>query len=472
MRAIPAFTRLGVLALVIAACGGPRVAPGPPVSPTGIVYPPGTPPTDTRSSQTASLYLRQNVLDRALAQALEGIEEFPDNPIHYFLAGVAHARLLSYEAADSMFDEAERIYPAYELDVEPEREAAWGQAFNAGLEAYELGEVEETIRIWTGATAIYDLRPEAHRNLASLLATEGRYDEAIETYQSALSGLDGRPATRLLAPEEVAAREEVRTDIELNLSELLLVTNRFAEAEPLLRRRLEQDPDDVELRAQLAAALSGMGRDADAREIYQSLLTEESLEITQIFSLGVGLFRSGQYLQAAEAFHRVTELQPDSRDAWFNYANSLFAAEAWESLASAGARLVQLDPLGENARLMTARAQLELGDRDAALASLDVVDQAPVYVAGLQMQRSGASINVFGRVTGNAAAPGSEIALRFTFYGEGGMFLGTETVRVAAPMEGETESFEVPFSQGASAYRYELSPEEIGPGPPPTRPLP
>lgn len=457
MRSVPALVGLGVLTLMMSACGGPqRAAPGPLVSPTGVVYAPGTPPTETRSSQTASLYLRQDLVDRALALALEGIEEYPGNPIHYFLAGVAHARLGSYEAADSMFDEAERIYPAYELEVEPEREAAWGQAFNAGLEAYEAGQVEETIRIWAGATTIYDLRPEAHRNLASLLGSEGRYDEAIEAYQGALSGLDRRPATRLLRPEDLEAREEVRTDLELKLSELLLLTSRFAEAEPLLRRRLEQDPDDVELRAQLAAALSGMGREAEAREIYQSLLTEESLEITQIFSLGVGLFRASQYLQAAEAFQRVTELQPDSRDAWFNYANSLFAAGAWDSLAAAGARLVELDPLGENARLMTARAQLELGDRAGALAGLDIVEQAPVYVEGLQMQRSGTSINVFGRVTGNAAEPGSEIALRFTFYGEGGVFLGAETVHVVAPAEGETVSFEVPFAQGASAYRYEL----------------
>jgi hypothetical protein len=35
------------------------------------------------------------------------------------------------------------------------------------------------------------------------------------------------------------------------------------------------------------------------------------------------------------------------------------------------------------------------------------------------------------------------------------VLLGTETIHVAAPAEGETVSFEVPFAQGASAYRYE-----------------
>jgi len=447
---------LWALALMLAGCAGPRGPVGPVVSPTGIVYEPGTPPSETRLSQTASLYLRQDLVERALELSLEGVEEEPENPIHYFLAGAAYARLKDYAHADTMFADAQRIYPAYELDVEPEREAAWGRAFNDGLEAYDTGDVEGTIATWRGATQIYDLRPEAHRNLASLLAGETRYDEAIDVYVDALAGLDKRPVTRLLRPEDLAARDEARFEIELNLSQLLLLTDRFAEAEPLLRRRLERDPDDIELRAELAAALSGMGRDAEAREMYASLLSEEGLELTQIFSLGVGLFRSEQYMAAAEAFRQVTRLQPDSRDAWFNYANSLFAGEAWDSLAVAGARLVELDPLGENSRLMRARAQLELGDRAGALASLELVDQAPAHVEGLQMQRSGTSIKVYGRVTGNAAEPGTEIRLRFWFYGEGGALLGTETVSVFAPPVGETVSFEVPFAMGASAYRYEL----------------
>lgn len=444
------------LALALPACGGRSAPPGPLVSPAGYVYPPGTPPAETRRSQTASLYLRQNRVDRALELALEGVAEFPGNPIHYYLAGVAHARLGQLEAADSMFDRAERIFPAYELEVEPEREAAWGQAFNAGLEAYEAGEIDETIRIWTGATRIYEHRSEAHRNLASLLASEARYEEAIEVYQAALAGLDRRPATRLLGPEDLDAREETRGEIEYDLSELLLGTGRFAEAEPLLQRRLEEDPDDVELRAKLAAALSGMGREDEARALYASLLSEENLELTQVFSLGIGLFRSGQYTEAAEAFQRVTELQPDSRDAWFNYANSLFAAEAWEGLAVAGVRLIELDPLGESARLMTARARLELGDREGAVAYVDQVDQSPIYIEALQMQRSGASVTVFAQVVGNAAEAGTPVSLRFRFFGEGGVLLGTEAVEVAAPAEGESASLEVSFPDTAAAYSYEL----------------
>jgi len=443
-----------VAALVVGGCATARGPEGPVVSVNGVQYPTGTPPQETRRSQTATLYLRQNRVDRALALALEGIAADSTNPIHYFLAGVSYARMGSYQSADSMFSQAEHIYPAYELQVEPEREAAWVQAFNAGIEAFDGGDWEGTTEYWAGAAAIYDLRPEAHLNLASLLTADGRYDEAIEVYQDGLRGIERTPATRFLGAEDFADREAAKEDIEEGLLALYLSTNRFVEAEPLLRNRVEEDPEDVGLRTALGAVLDGQGREAEARDIYTELLADRTLTATELFNLGIQFFRSEQYTEAAESFRRLTELQPRSRDAWFNYANSLFAAEAWEPLATAGARLVELDPLGENAQLVTARAQLESGDRAAALSSMQRADTAPVYVEGLQMQRSAAATTVFGRVVGNAAETGTPVALRFVFYDESGVSIGTQVVEVAAPATGEAEDFEVRFERVAAAYSY------------------
>ena len=106
----------------------------------GFVYELGTPPVRTRFSQTATLFLTRGFLERALELALQGVDAEPENPIHYLLAGRAHARLAQYGEADAMFTEAQRIYPAYELDIEPERESAWIELFNEGIAAYSDGE--------------------------------------------------------------------------------------------------------------------------------------------------------------------------------------------------------------------------------------------------------------------------------------------------------------------------------------------
>jgi tetratricopeptide (TPR) repeat protein len=445
----------GLVALLVASgCASARGPEGPLVTVNGVAYEPGSPPRETRRSQTATLYLRQNRVDRALELALEGVADDTTNPIHYFLAGVSYARLGNYAGADSMFSTAQRIYPAYELQVEPEREAAWAVAFNAGIEAFDGGDWEGTTRSWQRAATIYDLRPEAHLNLASLLAAEGRYPEAIEVYQGGLRGLERQPATRNLEELDLAERERARADMEEGLLALLLATSRFAESEPLLRARLEASPDDVGLRTALAAVLAGQGREDEALVIYADLLADSTLDQTELFNLGIQFFRAQRYAEAAESFRRLTEIQPSSRDAWFNYVNSLFAAEAWQPLAQAGGRLLELDPLGENARLVTARAQLEVGDRAGALTSMELADSAPVYLEALQMQRAAAATTVFGRVLGNAAEAGTPLAVRFTFYDEQGAPVRSEVLQLEAPTAGESEEFEVRVEVVASAYSY------------------
>jgi tetratricopeptide (TPR) repeat protein len=442
--------------VVLAGCSARSAELTPIISATGIVYEVGTPPTPTRASQTATLYLRQDRHDRALELVLEGIADDPGNPIHYFLAGIAHARLGAYEDAHAMFSEAERIYPAYELLTELEREAAWGQAFNDGLDAYNAGEVSQAIDSWSAATALFDQRPEAHRNLARLLTDELRFTEAIAVLRAALEGLEKLPASRVLPPEEEDARVEDRFRLLEGLGGLLLATERFAEAEPVLRERLERDPSDPDVRADLAASLAGQGRSAEASSMYATILEEGGLTGDQLYNIGVALFRSTNYQEAAQAFRELTLRWPESRDAWFNYANALFAAEDWGSLSAVGLRLVELDPLGENSRLITARAQLESGDREGALQTLDGADQAPIYLDRLQLRRSGGITTIAGRVSGNLAEADSLVRLRFSFYDDAGVLVGAETFTLSAPGPGATRELEVEFPRPASGYRYEL----------------
>ena len=425
------------------------------VSPTGFVYELGTPPVDTRFSQTGMLYLTQGLFERALDLALLGVDAEPGNPIHYLLAGLAHARLGQYGESDAMFIEAQRIFPAYELAIEPEREAAWIELFNEGIVAYGNGNVERTIEAWEQAGTMWDLRPDASLNLATLFDGEGRWDDAIWAYQRVVTGLERRPVTRVLSQDQVQEREDLKIRSEKNLTQLLLFTERFAEAEPLLRRHLEADSTSVEVRGDLAAALHGLGQDTEAAAIYAGLLSETGLGARDLFNLGIALYRASDFVAAADAFEQLTRLQPDSRDAWFNYANTLFAAESWESLATVGDRLTEVDPLGESAGLIAARAYLEIGDEQTAAEGLDRTESAPVHVEGLQLRPSETETSLRGRVVGNTAEPGTSVRLRFTFYGSDGA-LGTEPLMVSAPPAGVSATFEVTFAGQATAYRYEL----------------
>ena len=453
----PRPTAVALLAgMLFLGCAVGRGPSGPLRSATGTVYPPGIPPAETRFSQTATLYLNINGEEEAaLAQALEGIEADPGNSIHYFLAGVAGTRLGDYRDAHRWFVEAERIYPAYELDIEPEREAAWARAFNAGLEAYARGDVDAAAEHWLRATEIYDLQPAAHRNLASLLVELERRDEAIRVYQEALRGLERRPATRRLEEDELRLRAELRADTESRLVQLLLAAGRFADVEPLLRQQLARDPASIRVRSDLARTLVELGRADEAAELYASLLTDESLAAADLFNLGITLFRSSRYEQARRAFELLTAKQPDSRDAWFNYANALFADEAWAALADAGDRLLAVDPLSEAAHLITARARLETGDEAGARAGVAHSDALPVHLDGLRLRVTDEGTLVQGRIVGNALPEGAPVRLRFIFHDNAGV-LGERLLEAAAPAPGASADFRVSIEGRALGYRYEL----------------
>jgi tetratricopeptide (TPR) repeat protein len=451
--AVAAVMALGGCAAAGAAGGG-----GPLVSPTGRVYEPGTPPTQTQFSRAATVAVISGRYEEALSQARQGITANPENPQHYFIAGQALAAMGQFAEADEMWREAERIYPAYELEVEPEREQAWVEAFNAGVEAYQGGDTAGAVTAWTNAHMIYPVRPEAAQNMAILLTQDGQYDEAIRAYRAGLEALERVPATRIMDEEELTSREEARAFMSENLSQLLLFTDQYAEAEALLRAQVQADPDNIDAQANLATALSRLGREDEANQIYSRLLSAQGVPIAQLFNIGVSLFNAQEYLRAAEAFARVTQQHPNNRDAWYNQANALYAAEAWAELTPVAQQLVRVDPLNENSALILARAHREQERNQDALAALQRVQSLPVFLDELQMRPSASATTIRGRVIGNDAAAGTPVRIRFVFYGETGNELGSEMVTVNAPAREQGTNFEGTFGQAATAFRYELAP--------------
>jgi hypothetical protein len=192
--------------------------------------------------------------------------------------------------------------------------------------------------------------------------------------------------------------------------------------------------------------------------MYNRLLTMPNLGPGQLFNIGVSLFNAEQPASAAQAFGRVTALVPNHRDAWFNQANALYDAAAWTELVPVAQRLNQLDPLSETGGLIQARAHRELNQNDQALQVLTRVEMLPIFVEDLQIGPAGDGTVVRGRAEGNAAAAGTPVRLRFTFYAENGQEVGSETVSVAAPASEQSTTFEVRVAQPAFGFRYEVAP--------------
>lgn len=446
--------------LVLGGCAaGAGGAAGPSTSPTGKTYAPGTRPTESRFTTPAKLYIAQGQFDRALQEAQQGVAADSTNPQHFFLLGQAHAGLGNFAAADSAWRRAEQIYPAYELEIEPARENAWADAFNAGVNAYNAGNAEEAAEAWRRANQIYSQRPEGFQNLAAIYTQASNYEQAIQAYRDALAAIESVPASRVLEEAEVAERQEAKSAIQENLAELLLFTDQYAAAEELFQAQLEEDPDNIALRAKLAAAIASQdGRQAEAQTIYNELLGRTDLDATTLMDIGVVLFQQEDFERAGQAFERVTQMRPNSRDAWYNRANALYAAEEWQALIPVGERLIELDPLNYDASLILARAYRDAGQNQDALEELQRMEATPIKLQKLETRQGAGRTTVRGEAIGNQAAAGSPVQLRFTFFGDDGTQLGTQNVTINAPAKDATAAFEVVFETETPAlgYRYEV----------------
>ena len=410
-------------------------------------------------SRRAELMLVQSKPDSALQLARQGLRGDSANAVYHAIIGEAQAALGEVAAADSSFRTALRLDPDSDEAIEARRENAWKRLYNQGIGTFRANDVDATVAAWEKANAIHpDAHYETYQNLAAIFTGRGEYDPAVQAYRSALGVLD-KPAKGTPTAEETRARAEARATIQESLGEILLYTEKYADAEALYRERLARDSTSVPLRSMLAAAVAAQpGREAEAAAMYDRLLGMRNLRTSDYHDIGVALFNAKNYQRAAEAFGRVTQLRPNSREAWYNHANALYAGEQWAALLPVAQRLVAVDPLFEDSWLILTRAQRELGRAAEATRSLEAVETMPIKVRDLTARVAEGRTTVRGTAVGNAAPAGSQVRLRFTFYDADGDALGSETVTVTAPARDATAPFQVAIQhqEAVSGYRYEV----------------
>lgn len=359
-----------------------------------------TPSAEAVAAQRSLLLGRS---DEAFTGAQAAATAEPGNPQHQFLLGQAAIAAGNFEAADQAFDRAVELCPAFEAEVAPERERGWATAFQAGLEAYQAGDTATAVASWQRSNALYEGRPDAFYNLGVVYSQRGDYPAAINAYRQAITIVDRMPADTMA--EEMTTRAETRQN-----------------------------------------AVAGL------------------------LSVGARQFAANQFEPSVEVFRYLTELDQNNRDAWYNLALALYKQERWNDLVPVAQRVVQIDPLNENARIILFNAykgQAEAAQaanntarqreiQNQALRTLEEVEALPVYVDEIRFESpEGGQAQLTGRVTGNRATAGQQVAMTFTFYGPTGQ-VGTQSVTVAAPAKGQNTTFQVPLpaGQAVSSFSY------------------
>jgi protein O-mannosyl-transferase len=153
----------------------------------------------------------------------------------------------------------------------------------AVVTSYRLQAYGDVIRIWRDAVARQPENVRATINLGCVLQDAGRYQEAVEQFERAISIDPTRPdvglahrslgltLARLGQPEKAIHHLQIamqlRPDVTNDhaaLGSLLLDVHRFPEAVQQLELAVRQQPADVPVLANLASAYANLGRGSDA----------------------------------------------------------------------------------------------------------------------------------------------------------------------------------------------------------------
>jgi tetratricopeptide (TPR) repeat protein len=401
----------------------------------------------------------------ALEAALKAVQEDARNATGWLMAGRAYAGLGDLAGADSAFRYAEELHPPYAQELEGDREAAWAQAYNLAADAYQRGDLAQSIALFEQADRLSRKWPYALVVLGWLYTQQGDNERALNAYRAALEVFSGGVPDG--ATEEQAAEWRTRhAEAMQETGRLLVATGQTAEAEAVYRAFLETNPGHVGAMIGLAQVAGG----EEADRLYAELVEQDGLSEEQLFQIGAGLYDAGRYDGAAKAFRKAVELNPYSRDAHFNLAQSLYqrARElqpeegagtpppelrgVYEEMIRAAEQTRVHDPNNRDLYRILAFSYRGLGNlasdpQEKARWEGEVAKVAQEYEAvpfeifDIGFVQEGPGLRMSGTLENLKLTEGATVRLRVSVLGEGGAVIGSSDVEVRAPAQGETVSF-------------------------------
>ena len=405
--------------------------------------------------------LRLEAYREALEVIYDGLTNEDDNPEAYLQLGIVQTGLANYLAADSAFDHAEALYPAYmdeEFGTTARRFNAWVEAYNDAGARLDAQDPEGAVELFNLANVVFDQRPEAYLNLGSQSARLGDLDASIEAWRGAIAVIE--------SPDADAGDEQTREqwDTEFwvmahtNLGRVLQMAERSGEAVTVYEALLERFPDDAEARSSLAVVLAASGQAENALAIFDEILGREDGAPLDYFNAGVSLYTADQLDQAVIGFEKAIQRVTMYRDALQNLAQTLYLLESPEAQIPYSERLLELDPHNEYGYQMHVRALVQAGRQADAVAALNIMQELPFVTDNLQLQPMSNGTNISGIAINKTLPPGTSITLRFTFYDNDGTPLGTEDTEITLSDPEVAHEFQVSFEadQQVLGYGYEF----------------
>lgn len=246
------------------------------------------------------------------------------------------------------------------------------------------------LRHWQNSRTLFTRADQVTRNnhlaatlLGSLLAKDGKLDEAMVYYQRALSyrsnyaeihfflghALDqkGKLDEAIGEYRRALASGQMREQTYIFLGVALTKQHKFDEAVASYQAALKINPESAVAHNNLARLSHSQGRLDDATEHYHAALKSDPDFAPAHNNFGVLLLQQGQAAEGAGQLRTALRLNPDDQEAQFNLALALNQLGQWTEAAEWFGKTVRRETIDPNAHFQYARALDQLGKTREAM---------------------------------------------------------------------------------------------------------
>lgn len=346
----------------------------------------------------------------------------------YLLAAQAYLGLYDFVRADSLLDIFDEMEPGCREFTADARYRSWVAVYNGGVQQFNAGNVDEAYIKFEEANLIHE-DARSWNFIAVIHQERTEFDEAIAAYERMY---------------ELAEDEEQKRAAAINRAELLKAQGRLDEALALYEEYSNLYPDDLLGRLNYAIALGDAGQVETASAIFEEFLSRDDLTFSQWSEVGIGLYRTNAYADAAGAFSKAHEMRPYNKETLENLTNSLAQAEEYDAVMPLADTLVARYPLETVYLRLLANSYVERDENDAALKVLETREALPFELLNVSLFPEGeGSYRVEGDVMARTAEADSEHTLDVDFLDENGQVVFSDQITLIMPPEGEVTKFEL-----------------------------
>jgi len=248
-----------------------------------------------------------------------------------------------------------------------------------------------------------------------------------------------------------------------------------------LERYLTWVPDDKDAKGALATSYRLTGQTDKAQVIDKELFAAvgtadtgaaaksdspkaKATAATTAMKLGINFYNDKKYEDAAAAFLKVLEVEPNNRDAIYNLANTYYSLNDHAKLVEIGVRLIQIEPMNENALQLLGSGYKNTNNIDKAIKIAEQVLAMPLDIVAKEFVTHADEVKLTMTATGRAARtpadkpiPPTPVTLTFEFLDGTGAVVATQEASVPAMKPDEVQDVVVNAKgKGIVAWRYAI----------------